>query len=204
MTLRSPYLSGDETCSNAGLCQFGAHQTCFDGLLCTYDICNELTDSCENPVANCSKSNDPCASDQCVESLGGCQFTCGATLETWTDIDGGVIPDLISGTNNFAIAPDMIERLGNLLETESSVGNRYGVRMKGWLVPPVSGSYRFWISSDDSGEFWLSIDDDPANLVMICFQPYASPSRDWFYWREQQSELISLVAGQAYYFEVIS
>jgi hypothetical protein len=123
-------------------------------------------------------------------------------LETWTDIDGCDAPDLITATNNFAGAPDTIKRLGNLLETETFVANNYGVRMKGWLVPPVSGNYRFWISSDGSGEFWLSTNDDPANVDIRCFQPSSSSSRDWFYYREQQSELILLVAGQAYYFYV--
>ena len=197
------FYAGDETCSAVGMCQVGAIRTCSDGLLCTDDLCNELTDSCENPVTNCSKSNDPCATDQCIESLGGCQFSCGATLETWTDIEGSFVPDLMSGTNNFAITPNATQRLGHLLEVESCVGDDYGLRIKGWLMPPVSGSYRFWISSDDHGEFWLSNDDDPANKVIICYQPYAPPSsRDWFYWSEQQSELIALVAGQPYYFEV--
>jgi hypothetical protein len=184
------------------VCQFGAHRTCSDGLLCTDDLCDELTDSCENPVANCTKSSDPCATDQCIESLGGCQFSCGAILETWTDVDGFSVPDLISATDNFAVAPEKTERLGNLLEAESFVANNYGVRMKGWLVPPFSGNYRFFISSDGSGEFWLSIDDDPANMVLTIFQKKHSPIKDWFYYPEQQSELISLVARQAYYFEV--
>ena len=69
-------------------------------------------------------------------------------------------------------------------------------------MPPVSGNYRFWISSVGSGDFWLSIDGDPANMAIKCFQPNSSSSRDWFYYREQQSELLSLVVGQAYYFEV--
>ncbi|KAL3806287.1 hypothetical protein ACHAXA_005787 [Cyclostephanos tholiformis] len=197
------WCNGDESCSDAGVCRFGSHRTCSDGLLCTDDLCNELTDSCENPVANCTKSRDPCATDQCIESLGGCQFSCGAILETWADIVGFTVPDLISATNNFSVAPDMTERLGNLLEAESFVANDYGARMKGWLVPPVSGNYRFWISSDDNGEFWLSIDDDPANRIIRCFQPQSSGSRSWFGYREQQSELVSLVAGQAYYFEAI-
>jgi hypothetical protein len=74
--------------------------------------------------------------------------------------------------------------------------------MRGGLVPPVSGNYRFWISSVGSGDFWLSIDGDPANMAIKCFQPNSSSSRDWFYYREQQSELILLMAGQAYYFYV--
>jgi len=118
------------------------------------------------------------------------------------DIDGFLVLDLMSGTSNFATPPNTTERLGNLLEAQIFVGDRYGIRMKGWLAPPVSGSYRFWISSDDSGEFWLSTDDDPANMVLVCYQPYAAKRNDWFYYREQQSEPIALVGGQAYYFEV--
>jgi hypothetical protein len=110
LTLDKPFYKGDEMCSDTGVCQAGARRTCYDGLLCTDDICNELTDSCENDVANCWLSNDPCATDQCIESLGGCQFSCGATLETWTDIDGVYVTDLMSGTNNFTIAPYATER----------------------------------------------------------------------------------------------
>ena len=201
LTFYKLYYTGDETCSDVGVCQFG-YRTCSDGLLCTDDICNELTNSCENPVANYSKSSDPCATDQCIESLGGCQFSCGATLETWMDIDGFLVLDLMSGTSNFATPPNTTERLGNLLEAQIFVGDRYGIRMKGWLAPPVSGSYRFWIVADESGEFWLSTDDDPANMVLVCYQPYAAKRNDWFYYREQQSEPIALVGGQAYYFEV--
>ena len=202
MTLNQPFYTGDETCSKVGVCQAGPLRMCSDGLLCTDDVCNESTHLCENPVANCSKSNDPCATEQCIESLGGCQFSCGATLETWTDIEGSYVSDLLSGTNNFAITPNATERLGHLLEVESFVGDNYGLRIKGWLVPPVTGSYRFWISSDDNGELWLSNDDDPANMAIICYQPYSSQSRDWFFYPSQQSELIALVAGQPYYFEV--
>jgi hypothetical protein len=125
------------------------------------------------------KSNDPCATDQCIKSLGGFQeFSCGATLETWTDIEGMLLTDLMSGTNNIAIAPNVTEHLGHLLEVESCVGNYYGLCIKGWLIPPASGSYCFWISSNDHGKFWLSNDDDPANKVIIFYQPYNSPSRD--------------------------
>jgi hypothetical protein len=78
------WCNGDETCNiSVGVCEFGMHRTCSDGLLCTDDICDELTRSCQNPTANCLASGDSCATDQCIESLGGCQFSCGASLETW-------------------------------------------------------------------------------------------------------------------------
>jgi hypothetical protein len=101
-------------------------------------------------------------------------------LDTWTDIEGMFISDLVNGTNKFTTASNATECLGYLLEVESLVNKNYGVRIMGWLVPPVPGSYRFWISSDDNREFWLRNNDDPANMVIRCYQPYSSPSKDNF------------------------
>jgi hypothetical protein len=195
-------LSGIETCNTAGVCLFGKTRTCSDGLSCTDDVCDESTKSCANPPTNCLASNDPCATDQCIELLGGCQFTCGATLDTWTDILGDSVDHLVNGTNNLTTTPNKSERLGSLLEAQSFVADYYGSRMKGWLVPPVSGEYVFWIAADDKGEFWLSIDDDPANKVRICYNPRYAYKRAFTWYPEQQSKPKWLVAGQAYYFEV--
>ena len=126
----------------------------------------------------------------------------GSKLDTWTGISGNSIANLMSGTNNLASAPNTSVRLQNLLEGPTNVGDNYGSRMKGWLVPPVSGDYLFWIASDDNGEFWLSIDSDPANKILACHQPLSAPSRDWTRFPEQKSRPISLVAGRAYYYEV--
>lgn len=126
----------------------------------------------------------------------------GAVLETWSGIGGWSIADLVSGTNNFTNEPSMIKVLRSALEAPTNVDDNYGSRMKGWLVPPVSGDYIFGLTSDDEGEYWLSIDDDPVNKVKECYQPWASAPGWWDRYPEQKSRLIPLVAGQAYYFEV--
>ena len=193
---------GYETCNSVNVCQFGTQHKCSDGLSCTDDICNESDDSCENPTIDCLLSDDPCATDQCDESLGGCQFSCGAMLETWTGIEGVSIDNLMSGTNNLENPPSRTERLGSLLEAPSNTDDNYGSRMKGWLIPPVTGEYVFWITSDDQGELWLSSDDHPDNKVFVCFAPLATSAREWTKYSGQESTLIPLVAGDAYYFEV--
>jgi hypothetical protein len=200
----STLLLGNEMCSTDGTCMFGINRPCSDGLLCTEGVCVESTKSCENPTTDCLASNYSCASGQCIESLGGCQFTCaGAMLDTWTDISGISIDDLMSGTDNLTKKPDKSDRLGSLLEAESFIGDNYGSRMWGWLVPPVTGDYTFWIASDDAGELWLSIDDDPTNLARVCYAPFSAYyERNWDRYPEQKSTLIPLVAGQAYYLEV--
>jgi len=132
----------------------------------------------------------------------GCLYNCGATLETWTGIGGESVADLKSGTNNLANVPQKLERLQSLLEAPSNVGDNYGSRMSGWLVPPVTGDYVFWIASDDKGELWLSTSDDPANKALVCHQPLWASSREWEKYPEQKSGTISLVAGKAYFYEV--
>jgi xyloglucan-specific exo-beta-1,4-glucanase len=63
----------------------------------------------------------------------------------------------MSGTNNLVNTPSKSAHLMSLLEGPRNSGDNYGSRMKGWLRPPVSGDYKFWIASDDNGEFLLTL-----------------------------------------------
>ncbi len=143
--------------------------------------------------ANHSRVTNPAS---CLVAL-----NCGATLDTWTGIGGFTVDDLKVGSNNLERTPNRTERLGSLLETVPNQGGNFGSRMSGWLLPPVSGNYDFWIASDDQSEFWLSHGDDPANKTLICKTSSAVRVRD-YRGTEQGSTPISLAHGQAYYFEV--
>jgi xyloglucan-specific exo-beta-1,4-glucanase len=108
----------------------------------------------------------------------------------------------MSGTNNLENTPIRTECLGSLLEAPVTTDDNFGSRMKGWLMPPVTGDYLFWITSDDQGRLWLSSDDNPDNMVLVCFAPQAVGVGEWTKYVEQKSTFIPLVAGKAYYFEV--
>jgi hypothetical protein len=115
-----------------------------------------------------------------------------------TGVSVGSIKNAISSD----VEPDTTERLGNLLEYLNDLSADYGNRMKGWLVPPITGEYIFWISATCQSELWLSTDDKPKNGVLICKpQVTASGPRMWLY-PSQKSETIALIAGGVYYFEV--
>ena len=124
-------------------------------------------------------------------------------------IGGTTITNLMSGTNNLADEPTSSVRLGSadLLEAPTNAANDYGSRLKGWLVAPVTGDYEFWIASDDNGQLWLSTDANEANTRMIAQVPGWSSSRQWDRFPDDQHSLmyfgvISLVEGEAYYYEV--
>ncbi|MFC4991440.1 LamG-like jellyroll fold domain-containing protein [Rubritalea tangerina] len=122
----------------------------------------------------------------------------GLRREVWYDIGGNRIADL-TANDRFPTFPDVTEMVTSI-ETPSNSGDRYGEKMEGWLIPPTTGQYRFYVASDDHAELWLSTDDAEANKVLIVnktgFNGYRSYSDG------EQSGLISLTAGQKYYIEV--
>ena len=79
----------------------------------------------------------------------------------------------------------------------------YGVRIRGYLVPPVDGDYRFWIAADDRGAFFLSTDDSPDNKIVVAFTPQSTNAGEYEKNPEQITGPIALKAGQRYYFEVL-
>jgi Bacterial Ig domain/Bacterial lectin/PA14 domain/Bacterial Ig-like domain len=52
----------------------------------------------------------------------------------------------------------------------NNYGDNYGALITGWIVPPVTGNYKFYLRSDDAGELDLSTDDTPANAQKIAEQ----------------------------------
>ena len=55
----------------------------------------------------------------------------------------------------------------SILKILSDFGN-FGERIFGFLHVPVTGTYRFVISSEGFSELWLSSDEDPNNARLIC------------------------------------
>lgn len=121
--------------------------------------------------------------------------------EWWTGIGGKSIGDL-TGNKHFADKPDGQEFL-TTFDAPRQVGSDYGARIRGYLHPPVSGDYHFWIASDDNSQLWLSSDANPANKKQIAGVVEWTPAQQWDRFGSQQSQAIRLQAGQRYYIEVL-
>lgn len=71
-------------------------------------------------------------------------------------------------------------------------------RLSGWVIPPVSGDYRFFIRADDGAQLWLSSDASFEQLQQIAHNPRHVGVDDWTSSNQQQSAVITLRAGQPY------
>src|ERR1041385_5328240 len=81
-------------------------------------------------------------------------------------------------------------------EAPSNWGDYHLTRMAGYLHPPVTGTYTFWIASDNSSELWLSTNDDPDQVRRICYlqEGFWTNPHEWMCYGSQQSEPIQLRA----------
>lgn len=135
--------------------------------------------------------------DVSVMSGSSCAGTGTIQAEFWTGIPGTDI-----GSIPLNAAPTSVTNL-TLFETPTNTGDNYGSRVRGYLCVPTSGNYTFWIATDDTGELWLSTDENPANKTRIAYVSGWTRAREWDRYPSQQSVAINLVAGQRYYIEAL-
>ncbi len=119
------------------------------------------------------------------------------THEWWSNVPGNWVSNIPLGTT-----PTGSSTLSSF-ETPTNRGNNYGQRVRGYVIPPVSGNYVLWISSDDHSELWLSTDANMGNRRKIAGVTGWTPSRSWKIYASQKSVAINLTAGATYYIEAL-
>lgn len=80
--------------------------------------------------------------------------------------------------------------------------NSYGQHIRGWLIPPATGSYTFWIAGNRITEFSLSSNTTTGKKKIRAFSAESTNFRQWTAYPTQKSEPVALKAGKIYYFEV--
>ncbi len=122
--------------------------------------------------------------------------------EVFSGLGGSSLSDLTNAPA-FPNFPTRTEFLTEFFEAPTDVEENYGQRVHGYLVPPLTGNYTFWIASDDQGGLFLSTNEFPANKRPIAGVPGWTPSREWGWYAEQRSVAIPLQANKAYYIEAL-
>jgi hypothetical protein len=77
---------------------------------------------------------------------------------------------------------------------------QFGGKLSGWLTPTETGSYRFFIRSDDASDLLLSLTGQPENADLIAWEPVCCGAFEEPLETATETSLpISLTAGQKYY-----
>ncbi len=133
------------------------------------------------------------------------EFVAGVVkFEAFTGIGGTAVQALLDADKFVNNQPDDV-RLITGLDTPNGYGENYGARVTGFIVPPETGTYRFFIRSDDASQFFLTTTGNteiPPNPFLDlpiaeetgCCNAFTEPDSP------RTSEPISLQAGRKYAF----
>jgi hypothetical protein len=126
-------------------------------------------------------------------------FSGGILREVFAGIGGGTSVSDLTSASIYPNSPTFTNWVTDYFESPRQVGDYYGQRLHGYILPPVSGMYTFWITSDDSSALYLSTDADPTNQIQIAYASGATGWRNWTSQSNQKSASVLLQAGKRYY-----
>lgn len=141
-----------------------------------------------------------------AESVAG-----GLTVQRWLNTAYYNVSELVRDSHFLSMA--------DILETSKGAEIRdlqiySGLRQRGYLTVPVTGSYRFWIAGADGAELWLSSDQTKYRKQKLCgfggdtgagngIADGTNPHTVWDLFSAQLSAPVQLVAGQKYFIEML-
>ena len=162
----------------------------------TYNLSvSRVADTAGNPIAAGTK----------VSFSSFSRIRGGLKFEAYKGITGTAVSGLLS-SDKYPGSPDEVAYVTQFtsrqIYVDANAVDNYGGRLSGWIVPKESAEYEFFIRSDDGGQLSLSVDEDPANAVVIasessCCGPFEEPGAP------ETSTPIALEAGKAYYIEAL-
>ncbi|WP_424580275.1 PA14 domain-containing protein [Tunicatimonas sp.] len=117
--------------------------------------------------------------------------------EFWFDVAGINTTDI-----PYLDIPQAVETLTQFA-SPINVGANYGSRIRGYLCPPTSGEYTFFIAGDDNCELFLSSDATENNKVKIAEVPDWTKVNDYTKYPAQRSQSVRLEAEAIYYIEAL-
>ena len=131
-----------------------------------------------------------------------------AAIKFYDGISGTLITDMTAAPKFTNDLPDRIV-INNTFETATwENGENYAATIQALVTAPETGNYIFHITADDLAEFYISTDDNPANLraTPSCSISGWTNQRDWANTTGGSTDAalmtsapINLTAGKAYY-----
>jgi hypothetical protein len=128
--------------------------------------------------------------------------TTGIVQQIWSDIAGTAITDL-TNQPTYPNNPTATRTLTNGFDSGTNLDNDYGSRIRALVVPPTTGEYTFYITTDDNGRLLMSDDAEASGATKIAeVGGWAGPEA-WTKFASQTSAPRQLTAGERYYIEAL-
>ncbi|MBB6732962.1 fibronectin type III domain-containing protein [Cohnella zeiphila] len=176
----------------------GANATTFTATGLSQSTTYSFTVKARDAAGNVSAASAALSATTAAQQGGGGPSPTGTIVrEYWTNISGPTVSSIPLGTT-----PTGTSVLTSF-EAPTNWGDHYGTRIRGYIVPTVTGTYRFSIAGDNNCQLWLSTDDSAANKTMIGEVVDWTYEKNWTQNSSQQSGSITLTAGQRYYVEAL-
>ncbi|CAB4023040.1 Neurogenic locus notch 1 [Paramuricea clavata] len=137
------------------------------------------------------------AEDQALKSIEADKAEHGVVVEYFTDIPGLEVAKLTSNPK-YPKAPDEVQKL-QTFETPQDKGDHYGARLRTYFMPPASGKYTFYISSDDDSQLFISMTDSGTPVKLLELYHMATGYQQWDKdVKKQTSKEVELKFGTPY------
>jgi F5/8 type C domain/PA14 domain len=135
----------------------------------------------------------------------------GSNPQQWNSVPGVLVDEIwhhIPGDNLTAAGykaanthyPDEIHTLTT--SQAFAHGEQYVRRVRGYLTAPVAGDYQFWGAADSDVDLFLSTSTSKFDRQLILDNKVLSWGENYDLDLSQKSRLVTLAAGQKYYFEI--
>lgn len=121
--------------------------------------------------------------------------------ENWTNFNGTTLNQITSAKGFPENPADSM--LLKQFQGPVNWSDRYCDKISGYIHPPATGEYTFWINSDDQSWLFLSESDNPASKKQIAKVGNFTTLGAWEQSGEQKSKPIQLQAGRRYYIETL-
>ena len=123
----------------------------------------------------------------------------GIARDWWTDLKDMNLSEM----DHLTQPPTGRKILDKAFEAPVNAATNFQARYQGFLIPPLTGSYKFWIANESISEFWLSTDATPGRKIKIAEVTRSTPYSKWPHTHEAESVPVTLESGKRYYLEVL-
>ncbi|MCB0794952.1 MAG: PQQ-dependent sugar dehydrogenase [Flavobacteriales bacterium] len=131
-----------------------------------------------------------------------CSGPAGQLLrEVWTGVPGTSLANLV-GFPNYPDAPSSSGYISTF-QGPTNLGNNYGTRVRGYIVPSTTGFHTFIATSDDHSAVFLSPNAQERYKRQICNIVGNTGATQLTKYASQRSAPIWLEAGRYYYVEML-